>query len=119
MAGSLVGFDQNFNHPTSGARHGVVTAATISPTIANCDSIDIRGMKAIAILPPANVNSITVFAAHTEVSSAYKLINGFGTSGVSAMAVTVWNALAGLDAYGYIKIQASASVGTAVLLGKY
>ena len=112
-------FDQNFQHPASGARHGVAQSVVVTPTIGNADIVDIRGMKFIALLPPANVNSITIHAAHTEVSSAFKLVNSFGTSGVSAVAVTVWNTLTGLEPYGYIKIQASASSGVGIVMGKY
>ncbi len=93
MAGVVLAFDTTISPSVPNApRKGVATTVAMSSTQTECDKLDIRGFKYLAVKPPASVTTLTFYGAETSAGS-YVLINDLGTAGVVTLTASRWTTI--------------------------
>ena len=99
-------------------RWGQVSAA-VNTVLANCDVIDVRDFRDIAVKPPVSVTSLTVYSSETE-NGTYVIVNDIGTAGVVTVVADKWNVLdtTKIGPFGFIKLLSAGASGSAVVQGK-
>lgn len=100
-------------------RYGVGSASVQTSGIADCDAIDVRDYRDIAVKPPAAVTALTVYTAETA-DGTYVLVDSIGTNGVVTVVASKWNTLdtAKIGPFGFIKLLPTGGSGTASIVGK-
>jgi len=88
-----VGFDVCTSPSSPGVpKKGVATTVQVSSTQSECDFLDIRGFKFLAVKPPASVTTLTFYGCQTK-GGTYVLINDLGTAGVVTLTASRWTSI--------------------------
>lgn len=92
-AGVVKGFDSGTSPITPvSPKKSIASTVQVSSTQSECDMLDIRQIKFLAVKPPASVTALTVYGCQT-VNGTYVLINDLGSSGVVTVVASVWTSL--------------------------
>lgn len=85
-------------------RYGTAAAVTVNTTLADCDPVDIRDYKDIAVKPSASITSLVVYASETE-SGTYVIVETIGTNGSVTVVAARWNVLdiTKIGPFGFLK----------------
>lgn len=100
------------------SRYGVASAVALDTVLADCDVVDIREWRDIAIKPSVNVTTVTVHASETE-DGTYVIVDNIGTNGAVTVVASKWTTLdiTKIAPFGFIKLLGNVD-GTASLVGK-
>lgn len=99
-------------------RYGTIADVTVDTVLADCDVIDIREWRDIAVKPNGTINSLSVYAAES-VGGTYVLVDSIGTNGAVTVVAAKWNVLdiTKIAPFGFIKLVSSAD-GTVQVVAK-
>lgn len=119
MATVLLNPPSGSDGATATKRRYGVGSASLAALLADCDAIDIREYRDVAVKPPAAVTSLAVYASETA-SGTYVLVDNIGTAGAVTVTASKWNVLdtAKIAPFGFIKLLPTGGTGTASILGK-
>jgi len=99
-------------------RYGVLTTFHTDTVLGDCDVVDIRDFRDIAVKPGATITTITIHASEAA-DGTFVLVDNIGTNGVVTLPASKWTALdvTKIAPFGFIKIMSSAD-GEAAMVGK-
>lgn len=88
-------------------------------TLADCDVLDIREWRDIAIKPVAAVTAVAVYAAETA-DGTFVLVDNIGTAGSVTVTASKWNVLdiTKIAPFGFVKLVPTGAEGTFAVVGK-
>ncbi len=92
---------------------------SVDSTQTNCDVLDIRGIRTLAIKPSASVTSLTFYGCDTN-NGTFVLINDLGTAGALTVTASVWNIVTrtAFEPHHFIQMKSNQASATAIVVAK-
>jgi hypothetical protein len=127
MAGTLKCMQQSSANPVTGIVQynlgvdvsGAAVTLTADTTQGNCDILDIRGIRSLAVKPSgASITSLTFYGCATY-NGTFVLINDIGSSGVLTTVQDQWTSVtaAALAPHAFIQMKPNTN-GTVTVVAK-
>lgn len=99
--------------------NGAAFTLSIDSTQTNCDVVDVRGIRYLAIKPSASVTQVSFYACDTSTGT-FVLVDNIGTNGVVSITASKWTTFdwTKIAPLRFIQMKSDQAGATAVVVGK-